>query len=333
MNFHFSTSIVRRGSELLPAAETEVLAVNRVIDVFSDEDGNSRIWYERGQIQEELTSDDDIDTLLGKIEKAKFFKVTIKTLNGQEDLAQVRLLNMDRCLRLLVNPDTASDTDITYDRGGQIPWQYTVDESTTVIQAAMVDATEQALVYKTGDGTAALPSYSFILDPNTGAYSVAADTYGISTGGTLRFSISTAAVTSTLPYVAPAGTAAAPAYTFTGDTNTGFYSVAAEQIGVSVTGVLRVTFNAANVTSSVVNLGPNGAVGAPTYSFTNESDCGLYVVGANAIGMSIAGALAVTFNASGVIIPLPTFADEAAAAALATGQFYKTATGEVRIKL
>lgn len=44
------------------------------------------------------------------------------------------------------------------------------------------------------DGTAALPSISFISDPNTGFYSAGADTIGISTGGAVRATVSSAGV-------------------------------------------------------------------------------------------------------------------------------------------
>ena len=49
------------------------------------------------------------------------------------------------------------------------------------------------------DGTAASPALQFTNDPNTGLYSIGADSMGIATNGTLRFSISATAITSALP--------------------------------------------------------------------------------------------------------------------------------------
>lgn len=49
------------------------------------------------------------------------------------------------------------------------------------------------------NGSAPVPTYSHVNDPNTGSYSVAADDWGVSTGGVLRFDISTALATLTLP--------------------------------------------------------------------------------------------------------------------------------------
>jgi hypothetical protein len=42
-----------------------------------------------------------------------------------------------------------------------------------------------------GDGTAASPAVSFTSDPDTGIYSTAGNSFGISTGGTLRMTVGT----------------------------------------------------------------------------------------------------------------------------------------------
>lgn len=49
------------------------------------------------------------------------------------------------------------------------------------------------------DGTAAAPGFSFNNDLNTGFYRIGADNIGISTGGSLKVNVDTAAVTTTLP--------------------------------------------------------------------------------------------------------------------------------------
>ncbi len=79
-------------------------------------------------------------------------------------------------------------------------------------------------------GSASLPSYSFYEDNNTGMYRSAADALSWSTNGTLRLTLSTTALTSTLPYYAPDGSHSAPAYTFSGDTDTGMYRSASNEI-------------------------------------------------------------------------------------------------------
>jgi hypothetical protein len=78
-------------------------------------------------------------------------------------------------------------------------------------------------------------------------------------------------------YIAPAGTAAAPSWTFNGDTDTGFYSAGANQVGVaaggSSVGVFsstgfsgNVTGNAATVTNGVYTTGDQTIAGVKTFS-------------------------------------------------------------------
>jgi len=85
-------------------------------------------------------------------------------------------------------------------------------------------------------GTAALPSISFISDPNTGIYSPGADQVAVATNGTQRLTVDTAATTSTLPVVHPLGAVGTPSITFTGDLNTGIYSPAADTLALVTAG-------------------------------------------------------------------------------------------------
>lgn len=54
---------------------------------------------------------------------------------------------------------------------------------------------------KATDGSAAAPGLTFNSDTNTGLYRITADTLGVSTGGTLRLTVSPTQVVSTLPWV------------------------------------------------------------------------------------------------------------------------------------
>jgi hypothetical protein len=82
-------------------------------------------------------------------------------------------------------------------------------------------------------------------------------------------------------YIAPAGTAAAPSWTFNGDTDTGFYSAAGNQIGVAANGSSvgtftsagfvgnvtgNVTGNASTVTNGVYTTGAQTIAGVKTFS-------------------------------------------------------------------
>lgn len=99
-------------------------------------------------------------------------------------------------------------------------------------------------------GTAANPAYSFTDDPDTGWYDSAANTLSASTNGVLRLSIDTAAITSTLPYIAPAGTGSAAAFTTAGDLNTGLFFPAADFVALTANGTTGVQVSASDVTLS-----------------------------------------------------------------------------------
>lgn len=130
-------------------------------------------------------------------------------------------------------------------------------------------------------GTEGTPGISFDGDPNTGFYASAADTIVAVAGALGRFQVDasgitilnagafignltgnvtggvTGAVAATTISASgvvsiSAGSAAAPAVGFTGDTNTGFYSSGADVINVTTGGTSRGTFSSAGWTGAVV---------------------------------------------------------------------------------
>jgi hypothetical protein len=98
------------------------------------------------------------------------------------------------------------------------------------------------------NGTAAAPSIYFKdSGTDTGIYSPGTDQVAISTGGTVRLSLSTTAVSSALAIAHPLGAVGTPSITFTGDLNTGIYSPAADQVAITTNGVERVEFGTSEV--------------------------------------------------------------------------------------
>ena len=84
-------------------------------------------------------------------------------------------------------------------------------------------------------GSAALPTYSFQGDPNTGIFSSAADALDFTTGGTARFRIPNANQVHALSL----GTAALPFYTFQADPDTGMFSNTANTLAFSTNATER----------------------------------------------------------------------------------------------
>ena len=101
-------------------------------------------------------------------------------------------------------------------------------------------------------GSAGAPSYAFTSDAgnNSGLYYTGtADTLGISTGGTLRWTLNTAALTATLPFRGANGSVSAPTYSFSGDTNTGLYQTGtADTIALATNGIARFVLNTTTLT-------------------------------------------------------------------------------------
>jgi hypothetical protein len=111
------------------------------------------------------------------------------------------------------------------------------------------------------NGTAALPAYSFIGDPNTGIFQTGtADTMGFSTGGTVRLTLNTTGLTT------PAGTAALPGINFTGSTTTGFSTPTAtpNELVFSTTAVERLRLTGTVLTSTVPIRLPIGTAALPS---------------------------------------------------------------------
>src|ERR1700752_975861 len=82
------------------------------------------------------------------------------------------------------------------------------------------------------------------------------------------------------------GTAALPSLTFASDLNTGLYRIGSDNIGLTLGGTKSVDFGvnltaftgaitaSTSISAGTVFLGAAGAVGAPEYSFTAQTDMG-----------------------------------------------------------
>lgn len=137
---------------------------------------------------------------------------------------------------------------------------------------------------------ATLPVFAIPSDTDTGMYSVAADDLGFSTGGTLRLDISTTAFTGTLPWRGQDGTAAAPALSFSGDTDTGIYRFGANTLGLATGGTVRATLD-----NSQWNFA-DGSAAVPVLAFSTDPDTGFYRFGANTLAIATGGSLRATID-------------------------------------
>lgn len=144
------------------------------------------------------------------------------------------------------------------------------------------------------DGNAAGPAVSFLADPDTGFYRIGSDNIGVAVGGTLRLDFSSSATTfrpggsassqvTATQSLWPDGAAATPGVGFYSDPDTGLYRVAANQIGVAVSGSNVGTFAAGGY------FAVDGSASTPSLSFATDADTGFYRIGADQIGFAEGG--------------------------------------------
>ena len=164
-------------------------------------------------------------------------------------------------------------------------------------------------------GTASLPAVTTHGDVNTGIVFSAPDAVGVTTGGTQRLTVDTAAITSTLPAVLPAGAAGTPSVTTSGDLNTGVFFPAADQVALAAGGVQGIRAEAAAVTALLPVVHPAGAVGTPSVTASGDLDTGAWFPAANTMAVSTGGveALRVTSGQAVIVGNGDTVASPAAA--------------------
>jgi hypothetical protein len=88
------------------------------------------------------------------------------------------------------------------------------------------------------------------------------------------------------------GSAGAPAYSFTADTNTGMYRVASDQLGFAVAGAEVFRAYPGAIRNS------DGVVATPAYSFTGDTDTGMYRSAANTVAFAAGGTHCLSLTAS-----------------------------------
>jgi hypothetical protein len=110
------------------------------------------------------------------------------------------------------------------------------------------------------------------------------------------------------------GGVTAPSITFASDLNTGIYRIGADNLGITAGGTKIVDINTAGasvtgtfsasttVTAGTLLLTGNGTVGAPSHSFTSDTDTGLYRIGADNIGIAANGTKIVDIATTGVAV-------------------------------
>lgn len=170
-----------------------------------------------------------------------------------------------------------------------------------------------------GSGSVSSPGLSFSTQSDAGFYRIGANNLGLSIAGTKRMDFAAGTITvntactvegtftaNTISYYggqlgAPAGSAAAPSFSFSGDPNTGFYNIGADQVGLSTAGVLRMAVYTNAVEFSLpLYMGTDGTVALPSLGWGADQDLGFYRVGANDMAATCGNSQKQRWNNTGV---------------------------------
>lgn len=152
--------------------------------------------------------------------------------------------------------------------------------------------------WQSGFGAVATPAFSSFSDTNSGLYWIAGDDLGFATNATLRLEISTTAITSTLPFLGPSPGSTTPTYSASADSDTGLSFTGAGFANMVTNGSATTTWGPSSTTTTQVFLGPNGAVGAPTFSFANDPDTGMFGSGTGILHLATNGAAGLSITSS-----------------------------------
>jgi hypothetical protein len=102
-----------------------------------------------------------------------------------------------------------------------------------------------------------------------------------------------------------AGSSATPSYTFTNDTDTGIYNSVANQLSLVAGGFTGLRIHTNIVQSFRVHQTIDGDAAGPSYSFTSDTDTGLFRAGADQLGFSVGGAVRATLLTTALNMAVP----------------------------
>ncbi len=151
-------------------------------------------------------------------------------------------------------------------------------------------------------GSAAAPPIAFAADLDSGFYQAAAspNTIGLSLGGTVRWSATTTAATTSLLNRAPDGSVSAPAYSFAGSTNSGMYSVNTTDLQFAVNGVQRLGIESTNVECTAQLRVSVGSAGTPSVAFSGDTDTGVFSPSSGEVAIACEGTQRLKVTTDGI---------------------------------
>lgn len=176
-----------------------------------------------------------------------------------------------------------------------------------------------------GSGTFTLAEAAFVPGTVINSTVMNSDLSDIATNGLTNAVTKDGQTVITAPIKFASGSVGLPSITFSADTDSGLYRIGANNIGVSVGGtkILDIASTGLGVVGAVspstTVTNAVGTVSLPSYTFTGDLNSGMYWIGADNIGVGVAGAKVLDISATGLNVVGTLSSNGAAFSPLAQG--------------
>jgi hypothetical protein len=222
-------------------------------------------------------------------------------INGGPAANHININPSSGRLNLFAETIAMGNGDVTMTTSGAYDLTLTTNDGTNSGSIKILDGTNGNItITPDGTGTVSLGNFVFDVDQTVGAgqddYVL---TYDNATG---VISLEAVGGGVTFPLEGTDGTAGAPTYSFSADTNTGVFRSGNDSIGVAVGALEVMTIGSGDITQTLKMFGPDGGAGNPTFGFKDDKDTGIYRPATGQIALSMNGSNKLTFGASGEIL-------------------------------
>lgn len=222
-----------------------------------------------------LTHTSDLSFSVNGVEKLRL------TPHGLRNTGAIELINT-----IVTPPVTATIGKLYKKAGSNGLWWNTSEGGEINLVTEIPDKINQE------KGTASAPSYSFDADKDSGIFLNGTGNVSTAIGGVARLEVKHAEISTNLPVRSNiSGSASLPAYSFMKSKTTGMYSSSTGHVSFASNGaqVLDVSNNSVDIMANIPFKIRPGLSTAPSLTFTNESNTGLYHTQNAEIGIAIKG--------------------------------------------
>lgn len=184
---------------------------------------------------------------------------------------------------------------------------------------------QEAAIPYNGSGTFTLAQAAFVPSTPISSSAMNSDLSDIATNGLTNAITKDGQTTITGALKGASGSVGAPSYSFSADLDSGWYRIGANNIGISVnaTKILDIATTGLSVIGAVSpSTTVTNAVGTvllPSYTFSGDLNSGMYWIGADNIGVGVAGAKVLDISATGLNVVGTVSSNGAAFSPLAQG--------------